>query len=370
MAAEIFRDSDDAILTNYTSPSHPTAFAGINNLSRRYNLSNSKAAQLLSQIDSYTLHREYHKPKKRNPFYIYQRRQQVQIDLVDISALAQYNDGYRNLVVCIDTFSRKLYVRPTRNKTALQVLEAIKNMFEEMGEKPKSVFCDRGSELKNVHFQRYLQQEGIRLLHPFSEQKAAHVERVNRSLQNLIYRYMTEMQTRSYLPALQTIVESYNNRPHRSIDHLTPEEAELPENAERVLGALRKHYTSCMEPANKKLKFQVGDLVRYKTGYGRGFARGYEEQFSQKLCYVDSINQRMGIPMYRLRSADDGEVIEGGWYGQELQARTSDEFKIEKVLKRQIRSGVPHCLVKWIGFQTPSWIPESNVTRIYDNAVV
>lgn len=371
-AAEATRrqlDNDNTVVANYSAPPHPTAFGSINLLSQHYKIPSKKTSQILSSIDAYTLHREFHKPKKKNPFYIYQLRQQVQVDLIDISALSQSNDGFRNLVICIDTFSRKIWVRPTRSKAASEVLQVLKDMIAAMGQKPMAIFCDRGTELKNALFQEYLRGQGIKLLHPFSEQKAAHVERVNRTLQNMIYRYMSEMQTRTYIPVLQLIVESYNNRPHRSIDKLTPEEAELPQNAEQVLKALRKHYTSCMDPPGKKkkLKFKVGDIVRYKTGYGRGFRRGYEEQFSQELCSIDSINTRMAIPMYRIRSVDTGELIQGGWYGEELQARTSEEFKIERVLKRQVRSGIPHCLVKWIGFQTPSWIPESNITRVYGN---
>jgi Chromo (CHRromatin Organisation MOdifier) domain len=358
----------DTILANYVTLPHPSAFSGINNVMAHSNLNQKQVSKLLSYVDSYTLHREYQKPRVRNPFYIYYLRQQLQVDLVDISGLARFNEGYNYLVCCIDCFSRYLWVRPTKRKEGTEVLGALRDIIDGMTQKPETLFCDRGTELKNQHLKRYLHQQNIRLLHPNSEGKAAIVERVNRSLQNLIYQYMTENESRTYIDALPMIVETYNRRPHRSIGKLSPNEAELPENAERVVGALRQHYTDCQRP-KFKIKYKVGDLVRYKTNYGNVFARGYEEQFSRELCYIDSISRRMAIPTFKLRSANTGEVFQGSFYQEELQLRSSDEFKIERVLRRRIREGVPYALVKWLGFgpEHNSWIPESDVTRNFHN---
>ena len=359
------RNNNDTVLRNYVTLPHPTAFGGRTKIAKHYNIPAEKVAKILSENEAYTLHREYHKPRVRNPYYIYHIRQQIQMDLIDINQLSAFNDGYKYLICCIDCFSRLLWVRPVKRKSAAEVLTAFKEIIAEMVTKPETILCDRGKEFKNRHFVNYLNSEGIKLIFPFSEVKAGIVERVNRSLQNLIYKFMTENQTRTYIAALPMIVSVYNNRPHRSIDHLTPIQAEQPENAERVAGALRQHYTNCMRP-NLKIKYKVGDLVRFKTAYGSQFARGYEEQFSNEFCYIHKINKRMGIPMYVLRSAETNEVIEGAFYQEEIQPYTGEEFKIEKVLKRRVQSGVPHCLVKWVGFADPSWIPESNVTRTFN----
>ena len=108
-------------------------------------------------------------------------------------------------------------------------------MIRDMVDKPVSIFCDRGSELKNNLVRGYLEENNIKLLHPFSEVKAGFAERVNRTLQNLIYRYMTENETRTYIPRLRLLVEGYNKRLTSSIDNLSPNDADQPENADKVV---------------------------------------------------------------------------------------------------------------------------------------
>ena len=202
------------------------------------------------------------------------------------------------------------------------------------------------------------------MMHPNSEVKAGIVERVNRTLQNMIYRYMTHNETFKWIDALDLVIESYNNRQHRSIDHLTPEKAELETNKNRVVTALRQHYSGAIQKSGKKLKFSIGDRVRLKTDYGRTFARGYQEQFSQEVYRVESINERMGVPMYRIRSTDTDELIEGHCYANELQLVTGEEVRFTVLARRRGRGG-PEILVRWRGFSDRhnQWIPESDVTE-------
>lgn len=365
MAAALPRN--EQIKRNYVSPPHPSAFGGITSIARRYNISADKAAKILSEIDAYTLHREYKKPRKRNPYYVYTLRQQAQVDLIDIRGLAEHNNGISYLLVLIDCFSRKLWVYPLRNKSGNAVAAALDYIFGEMQSLPKSIFCDRGTELKNDHVKALLRRNNVTLMHPNSEIKAGIVERANRSLQNLIYRFMTDGETRTYINSLQEIVESYNSRPHRSIAHLSPHEAELPENSDKVVTALRAHYEKAITPKYVK-KFKIGDKVRIKTAYGNRFARGYEEQFSREIFEVVAINSRMAIPMYRLKSLNTDEVIRGHFYQNEMQATNSDVYKVERVLRRRWRNGERECFVKWLNFSSRhnSWIKESDIVRTFD----
>ena len=357
----------DSIKESYIDPSHETAFGGINRLVKFHKIKQRNAEKVLSEIDSYTLHREYKKPKKRNPYYIYFRRQQVQCDLIDMRQLAKFNSNYSYLIVCIDGFSRKIWVEPLKTKSAKDVLKAMRTMIRDMVDKPVSIFCDRGSELKNTLVRSYLEENNIKLLHPFSEVKAGFAERVNRTLQNLIYRYMTENETRTYIPRLRLLVEGYNERPHSSIDNLSPNDADQPENADKVVSALRQHYFS-LEPKKKVLKFNIGDTVRCKINYGNRFARGYEEQFSRELFKVVSLNTRMAIPMYTIKSLDTDEEIAGSWYSNELQLHSSPIFKVERVLKTRMTRGRKEYFVKWLNFgeQHNSWISATDIEKVYN----
>lgn len=56
--------------------------------------------------------------------------EQLDIDLLSMTNLADDNDGVRFLLCAIDILSRKLWVRPLKNKTAKTVLSAMKNILD------------------------------------------------------------------------------------------------------------------------------------------------------------------------------------------------------------------------------------------------
>jgi transposase InsO family protein len=363
--------TDDAeIQSNYTTPPNPIAFSGINRVQDYYRISEDKARDALSKVDSYTLHREYKKPRHRNPYYIYRRRQQVQADLIDFRSYKQFNNGHQYILCVIDCFSRKLWVRSLTNKSAQTTADAMREILKEMGDDdlPETIFCDRGTELKNVIMKQLLREKSIKMMHPSSEIKAGIVERVNRTLQRMLHQQMSENQTKNWVFSLYDVKNSYNSRPHRSIDKLSPNAADMPRNADRVATALRKHYAKAISPNFDYNRIRVGNHVRVKNRYGNRFARGYEQQFSDEIYTVTDINRRMGVPMYKLVSDDTGEEILGGWYIGELQlVGNADVFRVEKVLKRRRRKGVVEIFVKWIGFgdRHNSWIKDSDIARIY-----
>lgn len=358
---------NNLIKEQYVQPPHSTAFSGISNITKFHNIKERQARAALSEINSYTLHREYKKPKKRNPYYIYFKRQQIQLDLIDMRQLARFNHNVNFLAVAIDCFSRKVWVEPLITKSAKEMLLKLKEMIHAMGEKPKSIFADKGTEFKNNLVRKYLQQNNIKLMHPASEIKAGIVERCNRSLQRLIYSYMTENETRMYIDVLPLLIDTYNNREHSSIN-MSPNDADQSNNADKVVSKLRQHYFSLV-PTKKVIKFAIGDIVRIKIHHGNRFARGYEEQFSRELFKVVDISTRMAIPMYFLQSMDTGENITGGTYSNELSLVSTDVFKVEKVLKTRMKHGVKELYVKWLNFSEAhcSWIKESDVTNVYNN---
>ena len=357
----------DEIKENYVTPNHPTAFGGINRLQRFYNIKHNDAKKVLEEIHSYTLHREYKKPKKRNPYFIYRLRQQIQIDLIDIQKYEKFNNGTKYILCAIDCFSRYLWVEPLKNKTGIKVKNALNKIFNRIGKLPETIFCDSGSEIKNRIVKEYLKSKNVRLFHAKSELKAGIVERVNRTLQNLIYKYMTENETNKYIDKLEDLVETYNNRGHRTLKYITPADAEDDGKKEDVLAALNEHYDSARD-ARKTPRYNVGDIVRVKADFGNRFARGYKEQFTRELFKIVDVDKRMPIPMYILQSMEDDEIIDGGFYENELSKKRDDVFRIEKKLGSRMRNGRKEILVKWLDFSDRhnSWIPFDDVTRNYN----
>ena len=72
--------------------------------------------------------------------------------------------------------------------------------------------------------------------------------------------------------------------------------------------------------------------------------------------------------LYYIKSDDTGEVIEGGFYAEELQrVRIKDGvFKIDRVLEERGRGRNKQYKVrwKWYGPQWDSWVPASQVDRV------
>ena len=359
----------DNILERYITPGEEIAFGGRNLVAKNINLTNEKVNRdILSYNYSYGLHRGYRKPKFVNPYFINSPRQQVQCDLIDIKRLKHDNDSVQYLLVCIDIFSRFCWVQTMKNKTALACKEALKNVLEEMDPLfPAIIAVDRGLEFENVPVRQLLRNKNIKMIHPTSPtSKAAYAERMNQTLQNLIYKYLTEKQTNRYVNVLQDLVHTYNNRPHRSLNFKTPTYAERDVNIPTIRSILWENRGKVIKKGRKmKPKFQVGDRVRIKKEQ-RVFDRGYNERFTTEYFEVTAVKHRLPIPTYTLKSLDDGEVIVGNFYANELQLIRGDVWKVEKVIKRRKRGRINEVFVKWLGFgdQHNSWVNANDIQNV------
>jgi hypothetical protein len=330
-----FKNKDECINhfnLNYTNPSHPIAFSGVNNIYKYYEgvLKVKEIENLLASVESYTLRREY-KNLRRNPSFSHFKRYQFQADLIDIQKFARWNDGVKYIFAVIDTFTRKAWVRPCKDKTANSILNAFKEILQEAKKPPLTLVTDRGSELRNKNFMLFCKNMKIKFFHNFTSVHAAYVERFNRTFQNLIYKYMSQFETRRYIDNLQNFVSSYNNREHRMIA-MPPEEAEDEKNHEKV--------------ALKMLSYH--NTIKYENIY--------------------DIKQTLPKPLYLLETYDKKEKLVGGFYAHELTPVNSNIFKVEKVIKQRKVRGQLQYFVKWKGYDSThnSWIDANDITEVYN----
>jgi hypothetical protein len=177
--------------------------------------------------------------------------------------------------------------------------------------------------------------------------------------------YMTENETFRYVDVLDHLVSSYNNRGHSTLQFMTPNEAEKPGNAGKVLCALNIHYSKALN-SRKPPTLSVGQTVRVAKLKDK-MTRGYQERFNQEHFKIIEVLTRLPVPMYKLQSMDNHEIIEGAFYKNELQVIDGDVFKIERVLKSRVKNKSKQVYVKWKGFgdQHNSWEPAANVVTDY-----
>ena len=360
-------DTQDAALEDlgrqYTTLGHPIAFAGQRAIYDWYlrKLSRKTISSFLASVEGYTLHREVRR-SKRNPIYLYAPRWRMEIDLLDVSQMKNENDGKTFLVMLIDCWTRFLWVEPIVNKSANIVLTAVMKMFTSVGETPKYLGGDRGTEFLNRKMQKFCRDNGVTYTPNYNYTHAPFVERANRTLQKILYTWMSENETSRYIDVLQKVVQSYNNRTHR-ITRMSPHDAEKPRNHVSLRLNMEDYY---LKFKKQSTRFEVGEYVRIAKQKGH-FARSYDEQFSREVLRIQSVNKKLPIPTYTLTSYDGSEDIKGNFYAHELTLVKNTSWRVEKVLKTRRKRGRTEHLVKWKGFSSDynSWIRSEDIVARY-----
>ena len=141
---------------------------------------------------------------------------------------AKYNDGYKYLLAVIDVFSKYGWIRALKSKSGIEVATALKDIIDSSGRKPELVWSDKGKEFYNQHVKSL-----VAVYSTGNEEKSSIVERWNRTVKGVTYRYFSSNNTYRYIDVIQQIVDRYNNTKHTSIK-MTPVLASMPENQSTV----------------------------------------------------------------------------------------------------------------------------------------
>jgi len=319
--------------TAYEKVGLPTAFSGRNNLQRELRLKRKAVEKSLESIDTYTTKREAKKPKHYNPYYVWEKRKLIQIDLIDYSSpklkgIVRANYGFKYLFCAIDTFTRYAWVLPMKDKRDKTCVEVFNRLLEQMGELPQRILSDSGLEFKSKLFRENLERRGI--LPIYANFKAGTVERFQRSLQSLVTKYQRHRGTQRFIKELPDLLTSYNSRYHRIIK-MSPQEAERNENRFKVRANLRAYYN---KSKTKKPRYAIGDKVRVQKQQGK-FGRGYDDTFTREIFNISEVNESLPVPMYTLTSFDGETQVRARFYGNELQKVSGEPFEIKTIIKKE-----------------------------------
>ena len=299
----------------YNTSNHPVSFSGIDKIYRYYNgvLTKKDISNFLQSQESYLAHFEYKKPKPRNPTYALFKRQQFQLDLIEISNVKDYNGQFCYIMCAIDIWSKFAWARLMYKKTAKETLTAFKSILSECGNLPNSLAVDRGKEWNNQSMLDYCKQKGIKIIFCDTSVHASIVERFNLTLQRRIFQFMTANSTFSFYKSLQNFIDAYNSSFHRTIQ-CTPKFAEKPENAWFVRKSHERRYSK-MKP--KKSEFKNGQRVRISVQKPK-FFRGYDKTSTDETFIVHKVHTNLPVPMIELKTIDGAEVLKGKFYPHEI----------------------------------------------------
>ena len=354
---------------HYFDPSKAASYSGPQKLIRYLRQNGYQDVTYKTVIDwlkdneSYSLHQRAHKPKKRSKVVVEGIDSQWDIDLMDVGPLAKQNDGVTFVLIAIDVFSRYLFARPLKTKTAKEVKTALENIFEE-GRQPKICRFDQGKEFSNKTVEDLLRGKGISFFSTQNEKKANYAERVIKTLKKRIYRYITHTDKERYIDKLQDFVKSYNYTYHRSIG-MPP--ASVGQRNERSVWWYTYWPKVGEDFRLKPFKLSVGDHVRISSLRGI-FDREYDFRWSGEIFVVRARFRRDGIDVYRLKDFLE-EDIKGSFYEAELKkvkVEKDREWKISKVLKTCKRKGKKEHLVRWLHWpkKFDSWVSDRELKSL------
>jgi len=264
----------------------------------------------LSSQDGHTLHKPIRTKFRRRKVFSKGIADLVQADLVDLTIITRYNDGYRFLLTAIDVFTKRAWAIPLKTKSGREVTSAFDRILKDR--RFNVLQTDKGTEFMNVHFRRLMSEYNIHHCTSKNENlKASVVEWFNRTLKERMFRYFSTHQTRHYPNVLDDLIEWYNNTHHRSIG-MAPSQVSA-ENEQTVRGGLYGTGSA----GKKKFSFRVGDTVRIVM-QRLPFIKGYEEdRWSRELFVVRRQISTKPIT-YELVDTD------GEYKGSVLRARTSE----------------------------------------------
>lgn len=116
-----------ALLKRYHDPKAKGSLGGVRRFAKAWGVPSQVAQSLLKRDLAYTLH----KPRRRRfptvPVVVGGLDDQWVADL-EVQSLAKYNRGIRYLLTVVDVLSKFAWVRPLKDKTGANVVEALEDV--------------------------------------------------------------------------------------------------------------------------------------------------------------------------------------------------------------------------------------------------
>lgn len=150
MTSEQQQQLDKILSDVYYKPNSAVAFAGVKAVydflkKEGHKFSLKLVREWVQNQDVFQRHKQPLTTFPRRHTYVFSLKQLGQMDLIDMSSLARWNANIHFLLILINAFSKKVFVRPLRNKSAVEVAKKLDDILSGLGDKPfKSIQSDKG----------------------------------------------------------------------------------------------------------------------------------------------------------------------------------------------------------------------------------
>lgn len=347
------------------SSTHTVKIANVSKVKKYYDLlpggvDNEKITAVdLQAIINEIFHRRVYNFQRTN--FIQQGLDHTwQCDLLDVSKVSRSNSNVNFLLVVIDCFSKFLMCRALKNKKSLTVVTAMNDIIEQRGRAPMRLQNDKGREFLNQDFRALLVKYDIKQYYTYTILKSSIVERVNRTLRSLIARYQQTRGTATYVNHLQSLVNAYNRRKHRTIK-MAPED--VNQSNEKLI--MKKFYSTNNNKRCENPKFKIGEAVRLFT-MRQTFSKENSGSYTHEIFYVSQINEHTSPCTYSLINTNR-ERIQGRVYNEEIiKVRRPSLYIINSILDK--RNGQSLIRLEGMSKDEDLWINNEDIHVIkYDD---
>ena len=251
-------------------------------------------------------------------------------DLVDWSkkegvtadAWRKANKGYTYILVVIDAFSRYVWMRNIKNKTAYEVQGGFESIFDQeifniagkideitLPEKvqniPKHMCTDAGTEFTSNEMKTYWEHNGITHIIMSGDSKAMLAERV---IQDYKMFLRNRWDGKNWYEWTDKFVEFYNHKRH-SIIKQTPYDV-------FINGKYPSSNKSNLK-TKKQDDLQIGDRVVLRINKKLLDKKSLKDNWGDLVYTIAEKDSRYHPYMYRIKN-DEGELFEKRYYGHEL----------------------------------------------------
>ena len=321
-------------------------------------ISRREVKEWLETQDTYTRYKPIVRKHKFRKTYVKELADQIQLDLVDMGKYKHKNKGYYWILTGVEVLSRYAFAIPVYRKDTKNMTEAVEellNQFKQRFDKhPNVVQFDDGKEFYNVGVKTLLEDNNIKYFSTQSDKKASIVERFNRTLKTMMWKYFYSTGTNNWVDVLNDLVENYNNTKHSIL--MKPADVNKTNEYQVWITLFGDDVGELPLP-----KFRVGDKVRVSK-YKSIFSKGYEANFTEEIFTVKKVLR--GDPNTYEIEDHEGEPIIGKFYEEELSPvdKNDNTYRVEKIIKRKKGKA----LVKWFGYDNKhnSWVSEKDIKTL------
>ncbi len=279
-------------------------------------------------------------------------------------------DSYIGFLVCVDVFSRKIFCRAIKSKTAESVQKAFLKIFRMVNDKPDVLETDQGSEF--LGNKTFFKEEKIFLKFKTGANKASFAENAILLIKRKLFRLLRTLLTRNWPKYLPTVVRSLNNTPHQALGGLRPSIITSRKDTPLIDGTIGFHPDTPFQTQQENQKKYELNPTKLQVGayvYVNFLRKPLEKSFDSpnyQLYIVSRVDAGKSPPLYQIKDLK-GKIKRGFFYREQLlegqEPKKGQFFRVEKILKKKKTKKTTLYFVKYMNYPKKynSWVTKENM---------